>query len=186
MERMILADMPVVSSCAEDTLDFDALVYAHGRFVLNVAYSVLRNPEDAEDIAQETFYRAFRSGNLGRIANMRAWLGRIAWCLALNRSKVRSWDLHNIRCDDVLRTLPGRELNAEELLIGKERAVLLERVLLSLPRELRETFVLLTVEGMNSRDAAEILGIADSSVRDRISRARKAIKGRLIALMEKK
>jgi RNA polymerase sigma-70 factor, ECF subfamily len=143
MEKMILTDAPAASSCAPDTLDFDALVYAHGRFVLNIAYSVLRNSEDAEDIAQETFYRAFRSGNLDRIVHMRAWLGRIAWNLALNRSKIRSWDLHNIQPDDVLRTLPGRGSNAEELLIGKERTVLLERVLASLPRELRETFVLL-------------------------------------------
>ena len=181
-----MADMPVASSCSAVTLDFDALVCAHGRFVLNIAYSVLRNLEDAEDIAQETFYRTFRSGDLGRIDHMRAWLGRIAWNLALNRSKIRSWDLHNIRPDDELRTLPGRESNAEELLIGKERAVLLERVLSSLPRDLREVFVLLTVEGMTSGDAAEILGIADSSVRDRLSRARKAIKRKLIALMEKR
>ena len=64
MERMILADTPVASSCDADTLDFDALVFAHGRFVLNIAYSVLRNPQDAEDIAQETFFRAFRAGRL--------------------------------------------------------------------------------------------------------------------------
>jgi RNA polymerase sigma-70 factor, ECF subfamily len=184
MEKMILADTPAASSYVADTLDFDALVYAHGRFVQNVAYSVLRNLEDAEDIAQETFYRAFRAGNLGKIGHMRAWLGRIAWRLALNRSRSRSGDRRKIHSDDLLRTLPARETGAEEILIRKERAILLERVLSSIPRDLRETFILLTVEGMTSQNAAEILGIADASVRDRLSRARKVIKEKLMALAE--
>lgn len=180
----MLAEMPVASSCDADILDFDVIVNAHGRFVFNIAYSVLRNMEDAEDIAQETFFRAFRSGNTAKVEHMRPWLGRIAWNLTLNRSRNRSRDLRNIRTEDVLRTLPGPESNAEELLIRKERAILLERILSSLPRELRETFALLTVEGMTSKSAAQILGIAESSVRDRHSRARKVIKEKLAALTE--
>jgi DNA-directed RNA polymerase specialized sigma24 family protein len=81
MEKMILAEMPLASSCDTETLDFDTLVYTHGRFVLNIAYSVLRNSEDAEDLVQETFFRAFRSGDLGKVTHIRAWLGRIAWKL---------------------------------------------------------------------------------------------------------
>ena len=179
-----MADTPVASSCDADTLDFDALVFTHGRFVLNIAYSVLRNPQDAEDIAQETFFRAFRAGNLGKIEHMRAWLGRIAWRLALNHARNRSGDRRNILSEDLLRTLPAAETAAEEMLIRKERALLLERALRSLPRNLRETFVLLTVEGMTSQSAAEILGIPDSSVRDRLSRARKVLKAKLAALAE--
>jgi len=184
MEKMILADTPIASSCDEETLDFDALVYAHGRFVLNIAYSVLRNPEDAEDIAQETFFGAFRVGDLRNIKHMRAWLGRIAWRLALNRARNRSGDQRTIRSVDLIRTLAAREKGAEELLIRKERAVLLERVLMSLPRDLRETFVLLTVEEMTSQSAAEILGIPESSVRNRLFRARKVMKEKLAALVE--
>jgi RNA polymerase sigma-70 factor (ECF subfamily) len=60
----------------------------------------------------------------------------------------------------------------------------LERVLLSIPRDLRETFVLLTVEEMTSRSAAEILGIPESTVRNRLLRARALIKEKLAALME--
>jgi RNA polymerase sigma-70 factor (ECF subfamily) len=184
MGTIILANMPVASSCDDHTLDFDALVFAHGRFVLNIAYSVLRNPQDAEDIAQETFFRAFRAGDLGKIEHMRGWLGRIAWRLALNHSRNRSEDRRKIRSEDLLRTLPAAETAVDEMLVRKERAILLERVLLSLPRDLRETFVLLTVEGMTSQNAAEILGIADSSVRDRLSRARKIMKEKLTALAE--
>jgi RNA polymerase sigma-70 factor, ECF subfamily len=184
MEKMILAEMPVASSCDTETLDFDTLVYAHGRFVLNIAYSVLRNSEDAEDVVQETFFRAFRSGSLEKIEHMRAWLGRIAWRLALNRVRSRSGSQQRVQSDEWLRTLPSQETGAEELLIRKEREALLERVLLSLPRDLKETFVLLTVEEMTSRNAAEIMGIPESSVRNRLLRARKLVKEKLAALME--
>jgi RNA polymerase sigma-70 factor, ECF subfamily len=185
MEKMILAELPVASSRNAETLDFDALVHAHGRFILNIAYSVLRNSEDAEDVVQETYFKAFRSGNLDRIDHMRAWLGRIAWRLALNRiRRRRSGNHQDIQSDDLLRTMPSLETGAEELLIRKERESLLERVLLSLPRDLRETFVLLTAEEMTSRDAAIILEIPESSVRNRLFRARTLLKEKLQALME--
>jgi RNA polymerase sigma-70 factor (ECF subfamily) len=181
---MILAEMPVASLCDADTLDFDTLVYTYGHFVTSVAYAVVRNSEDAEDVAQETFFRAFRAGNLGKIEHMRAWLGRIAWRLALNRSRSRSRDQQKVQSDEWLRTFPARETGAEELLIRKERMALLDCILLSLPRDLRETFILLTVEEMTSRSAAEMLGIPESSVRNRLLRARGLIKEKLAALME--
>jgi len=185
MERMILAEMPIASSIDTDTLDFETLVYAHGRFVLNVAYAVLRNSEDAEDVAQETFFRAFCSGNLANVEHMRAWLGRIAWRLALNRRRRHSGSRQAIESDEVLRTMPSQAAGAEELLIRKERGVLLERLLSSLPSDLRETFVLLTVEEMTSHNAGEILGISESSVRNRLFRVRKLMKEKLAILMER-
>jgi len=182
MEKMILAETPIASS-HDTALDFETLVYAHGRFVLNIAYSVLQNLEDAEDVAQETFFRAFRFRDLNKIEHMRSWLGRIAWRLALNRGRSRSKEQQSVQSEDLLRTMPSREAGAEELLIKRERAVLLERILLSLPRDLRETFVLLAVEDMTSRSAAEILRIPESSVRNRLLRARTLIKEKLAILM---
>jgi RNA polymerase sigma-70 factor (ECF subfamily) len=184
MEKTILVEVPVGSSCDADTLDFDTLVYTYGHFVMSVAYVILRNSEDAEDVAQETFFKAFRAGNLGKIENMKAWLGRIAWRLALNRLRSRSRDQQKVQFDELLQTFPARETGPEELLIRKERTALLDRILLSLPRDLRETFTLLTVEGMTSRSAAEILGIPESSVRNRLFRGRGLIKEKLAALME--
>ena len=184
MEKMVLVEMPIKSSCDNDTLDFDALIYTYGHFVMNVAYAVVRNSEDAEDVAQETFFRAFRTGNLGNIENMKAWLGRVAWRLALNRYRNRSRDQQKIQSDELLRTFPARETGADELLVRKEMVTLLDRILLSLPRDLRETFVLLTVEEMTSRSAAHILDIPESSVRNRLFRARGLIKEKLAALME--
>ena len=179
-----MADIPVESSCGADTIDLDTLVNTYGKFVISVAYSVVRNSEDAEDVAQETFFRAFRVGNLDKIEHMKAWLGRIAWRLALNKSRRRSREQQKIQSDMFLQTLPARETGTEELLIRKERIALLDCILMSLPRDLRETFVLLTIEEMTSRNAAAILGIPESSVRNRLFRARGLIKEKIAALME--
>ncbi|MDR0843462.1 MAG: sigma-70 family RNA polymerase sigma factor, partial [Acidobacteriota bacterium] len=78
------------------------------------------------------------------------------------------------------------DVGAEELLMRRERASLLDGALQSLPRELRETFILLAAEEMTSRDAAEILGIPESSVRNRLFRARKQIKEKLAVLLGKR
>jgi RNA polymerase sigma-70 factor (ECF subfamily) len=180
---MILAET-LASSRETDSVDFNTLVYAHARFLVNVAYAVLRNSEDAEDVAQEVFLNAFRAGGLEKVENMRAWLGRIAWRLSLNRLRQRSGIGKKISAEDLLRTLPSREKGAEEVLIRKEREILFEKLLQSLPQDLRDASVLLAVEGITSGCAAGILGISESSVRDRFSRARKMMKEKLAAFME--
>lgn len=182
MERVILVETPIPCS---DAVDFDAIVTGHGRLLFGIAYAVLRNPEDAEDVVQETFIRAFRSGDIGKVERMQPWLGRIAWRLALNRRKRRAKNEQDLEREALARTLPIQEAGAEALLLKKEREAMLERLLRSLPDELRETVVLLAVDGISSPVAAEILGIAESSVRDRLLRARKLMKQKLSAVMER-
>jgi RNA polymerase sigma-70 factor (ECF subfamily) len=181
MERVTLVETPIHFS---DAVDFDAIVTGHGRLLFGIAYAVLRNSEDAEDVVQETFIKAFRSHDIGKVERMQAWLGHIAWRLAVNRRKKRSRNEQELALEELVRTLPIQEVGAEALLLKKEREVLLERLLQSLPYELRETFILLAVDEITSPIAAEILGIAESSVRDRLSRARKLIKQKLSAVME--
>lgn len=187
MEKMGLAEMTAISAFESDDAEFEALVHRHGPLVMRIAFAVVRNWEDAEDIAQETFFRVFRTGNLKKVENMRAWLGRIAWRLALNRVRKRTKDRKRLQPepDDRLRTVTARDPGAEEQLLHKERTLLLESILLSLPQNLRVTFILLTVEGITSRCVADILGIPESSVRNRLLRARALIKEKLAARMEK-
>jgi RNA polymerase sigma-70 factor, ECF subfamily len=181
MERVILVETTIPCS---DTVDFDAIVRSHSRLLFRIAYAVLRNPEDAEDVVQETFIRAFRSHEIGKVERMQTWLGHIAWRLAVNRRKKRAKNEQSLQLEELIRTLPTQVAGAESLLLKKEREALLERLLQSLPDELRETFVLLAVDEVTSPVAAEILGIAESSVRDRLLRARKLIKQKLSAVME--
>src|SRR5262245_36373700 len=72
----------------EDQLE--GLVREHAGFVFRVAYSVLRNHHDAEDVTQETFLRVLRRrSELAAIQEPRAWLARIVFRIALNRYRSR-------------------------------------------------------------------------------------------------
>jgi RNA polymerase sigma-70 factor (ECF subfamily) len=181
MEKVILADSPLTRAGA---VDFEALVHLHARFVFIVAFAVLRNPEDAEDVVQDTFFRAYLSGQAGKVERIRSWLARIAWRLALNRKRQRSGRREDDDSADTLRTLPSIRPGAEESLLQGEKRVLLERLLQSLPGEFRELIGLTTIEGMTTTEAAEILDIPESSVRTRLSRARHLLKVKLAALTE--
>ncbi|MBZ5495271.1 MAG: sigma-70 family RNA polymerase sigma factor [Acidobacteriia bacterium] len=176
-----MAETPLTRAGA---VDFEALVHAHARFVFKVAYAVLRNAEDAEDVVQETFFRAYRSGEAGKVERMHPWLARIAWRLAVDRVRRKSGNRRKEQSTDLLQALPTRGPGAEERLLHGERLALLVRLLPALSRNLRETLQLSTVEGMTSAEVAEVLGIPESSVRNRLSRARKLLKEKLVALTE--
>src|SRR5271169_2381807 len=81
------AILPQETSVLDGTDEFagvEQMVRQHGRFVFKVAYGVLRNSHDAEDVVQEVFLRVHRSGTKD-VADMPAWLARIAYRLALDR-----------------------------------------------------------------------------------------------------
>jgi RNA polymerase sigma-70 factor (ECF subfamily) len=179
MEKVILADSPLTRAGA---VDFEALVHLHARFVFKVAFAVLRNAEDAEDVVQETFFRAFRSGKAGKVERIRSWLARIAWRLALNRKSQKAGRREDGDSGGTIQALPSIRPGAEESLLQGEKTLLLERLLQSLPSEIRELIGLTTVEGMTTTEVAEILDIPESSVRTRLSRARQLLKAKLAAL----
>jgi RNA polymerase sigma-70 factor (ECF subfamily) len=181
MEKVILAETPLTSAGA---VDFEALVHAHARFVFKVAYAVLRQAEDAEDVVQETFFRAYRSGEAEKVVRMRSWLARIAWRIAIDRVRRGRGNRGKVEGEDVLQSVPASSPGAEESLLHGEKLALLERLLPALSRNLRKTLQLSTVEGMTSAEVAEVLRIPESSVRNRLSRARKLLKAKLTALTE--
>lgn len=181
MEKVILAETTLMRAGA---VDFEVLVHAHSRFVFKVAFAILRNAEDAEDVVQETFFRAFRSGEADKVERMRAWLARIAWRVAVDRVRKKAGNRHAKESEALLKWLPTSGLGAEESLLQGEKLALLERLLNGLPRDFREPLQLYTVEGMTSAEIAEVLGILESSVRTRLSRARKLLKEKLAALTE--
>jgi RNA polymerase sigma-70 factor, ECF subfamily len=181
MEKVVLAETPLTYA---EAVDFEALVQEHARFVFKVAYAILRNTEDAEDVVQETFFRAYRSGEAGKVRCMRSWLARIAWRLAVDRVRRKSGNHRKTDCEHLLQLLPTNGPGALESLLQGERLALLDCLLSALSRNLRETLQLSTVEGMASAEVAEVLGIPESSVRNRLSRARKLLKQKLAALTE--
>ncbi len=178
-EQVILSRTIPAQSAAEQV---EAVVRQHARFVYQVAYAVLRHPQDAEDAAQETFIRVWKHAKeLSGVLNQRAWLARIAWRVAIDRRRKHPL----IGTDEDLPELPANGTGAEESVIRRQQVMLLERMIATLPRELQETLTLSTVEEMTSVEIGEVLDIPESTVRVRMLRARQMLREKLQAITER-
>ena len=160
--------------------DIESVVREHARFVFKLAYSMLRNVEDAEDAVQETFLRVHRSGDLPDVREIKAWLARIAWRVALDRIQWRPQAELEALTEAGFQAR-SEEASAEQLLARQEQATLLQRLIATLPEELRHPLVLSTVEEMSSVEIGKVLGIPEASVRTRLFRARQQLKEKLSA-----
>ena len=166
----------VLSGAPDDVAaEFEARLRDSGTLAFRVAYGVLRHREDAEDVAQEAFARAFRSfGQLRDRERFRAWLVRTAWRLALDR---RRGDRRRIAREAVVEPQP--ESSAEQVASTRERASHLWSAIDELPDKLRVVIVLSGIEGHDTRELAALLGIPEGTVRSRLFTARKALAERL-------
>lgn len=165
--------------------DVEQLVRRHARFVFGVAWSVLRNREDAEDAAQETFLRLSQQRNLAEIRDPRLWLARVAWRVAIDRTRKH----REQSADDpagILESVADPAPGGESVVLERQMKELLDRMIARLPRDLRDVVLLTTVEEMSSADVAEVLGIPEGSVRQRMFRARQVLRDKMLAAMEKK
>ncbi len=176
---------------AASTDEMESAVREHSRFVYAIAYSVLRNHHDAEDAAQETFVRYWRHRRRWRlIRNRRAWLARTAWRVALDsRRKRHMQDDSSVSINEsveAISQLRAAGTPADEIADRKEMAELLDRLIESLPEELRHPLALSLAEELTSPEIAAVLGIPEGTVRQRLWQARQILKEKLSVLLEGK
>ena len=160
-----------------DETEFTAFVQRHSRFVFRVAYAILRNAHDAEDIGQETFLKLYRKQTWRGIKDERAFLARVTWRMAIDRLPKR--DTSGNQESD----LPSLHHDPEQLAISSDLHSRIHRLVDALPEELRQPLALSTIEELTSREIAEALGIPEGTVRTRIMRARQLLREK-IAVME--
>jgi RNA polymerase sigma-70 factor (ECF subfamily) len=163
----------------DESATLESVVREHARFVFKVAYGVLRNCHDAEDVVQEVFLRVHRSGTK-EVCDIRGWLARIAFRLAIDRiRKPETLDLADM-------DVPARNPSAEQQAMHHQQVVQAQQLIVALPEELRYPLVLSAIEELSSRQIAEMLGIPESSVRGRIMRARQMLREKLAAITEQR
>jgi RNA polymerase sigma-70 factor (ECF subfamily) len=152
---------------------FTVLVERQSRFVYRVAYSVVRNAHDAEDVVQETFLKLYRLGAWEAMADERAFLARVAWRMAVDRRSRGP----NVALESPWGLNP--DLNPEEMAVASDRSAMVHRMMDALPEELRQPLALSSVDEMNSREIAEVMGIPEGTVRTRLVRARQVLREKL-------
>jgi RNA polymerase sigma-70 factor (ECF subfamily) len=175
-----------VSTAEAGNEEFEATVREQARLVYKVAYSVLRNHHDAEDVAQETFLRFLRQRKRwAEIRDRRAWLATVAWRVALDRKRMPA-EVTLEDAAEVVSRLRAAGAPVDEIASSREMMSLLERLVASLPRDLREAMILSTTEELSSAEISQVLGIPEGSVRSRLLRGRDILRQKLAALLEPK
>lgn len=155
--------------------EFTALVRRQSRFVFRVAYSILRNVQDSDDVVQETFLKLYRSRAWERMDDEKAFLARVAWRTALNQLRQAPGN----RPGDM--TASGSQ-DPEQAAIASDWSAAVCRLIDALPEELRQPLALSSLEELNSREIAKVMGIPEGTVRTRLMRARQILKQKLNAM----
>lgn len=172
---------PASTDFARSSEAIAALVEEYSAALYRVAYSVLRNSAEAEDAVQEAFLRVLKHRDkLHEIRDKRVWLVRIAWNVALDKTRRAKTRPENDDIADYARVLPSADRRADdEAISAQERARILALVD-RLPAKERQALILSAVEELSTAEIASVLGTTESSIRSRIFRARHE----LAALME--
>ncbi len=159
---------------------FEQIVSEHSSFVYNVAYRMMGNPDDAEEIVQDTFLSAYRARDRFRgDARVTTWLYRIATNAALmrlrknSRKKEISTDPLEVyqRIDQAdWADAPDRAALNNELLEEIQRGIA------QLPEDPKTAVILRDVQGLTNDEAAQVLEVSASALKARLHRGRKMLR----------
>ena len=148
---------------AGDRAAFDEIVERHRRPIYQVCFRFVNNHEDAADLAQEAFLRAWKGLDTFKgQAALSTWLYRIAVNVCLNRVSARHLKVEPLESDrfiDPSAELPGTDL------IRQERAEAVRRAITALPEKQRATLILRTYHEMSHQQIADVLGSSVGAVK---------------------
>jgi RNA polymerase sigma-70 factor, ECF subfamily len=171
------ADLLGRKAAGEQEAAFALLVERQSRFVFRVAYAVLRNVEDAEDVVQETFLKLFRTRAWTQMQDERRFLARMAWRIAVGRVQPKAF-IHETEPNDI----PSGESSPERAAILTERSRTIHRLIDSLPEKLRRPLALSSIQEMTALEIAVVMDLPEGTVRRLLMEARALVKDKLSRL----
>lgn len=161
---------------------YDELVSHHLRRVVSIAWGIVRNAHDAEDLAQEAFVKAYQ--NIGRFRAHEPfgpWIYRIVTNLALDVVKHRT----RFRHEEIGESEESARRDATELpAMSNEIGARIDRAIETLPAMQRIVARLHLVEEFDHQEIAAMTGLSDGTVRSHLSLARRKLKDQLADLYD--
>lgn len=174
------------SNFEEKKLNFEKIVLPHLNFLKNMSLKLTNNPNDAEDLLQETLLRAFRFfDRFEPDSHPKAWLYKIMKNTHINnyRKFLKSQENFGEDVEDlnIKRNINiVRNMDPQKAVLNKELFLKLKQIVKEMPSEFREVFILGIIEGYSYKEIAKIIGCPLGTVMSRIHRARKILKKELI------
>ena len=160
-----LDDAALVAKAAAGNRDaFDVIVERHRRAVYQVCYRFVNNHEDASDLAQDTFVRAWKGlRNFKGQSALSTWLYRIAVNVSLNRVSAKTPATEPIDSSDQFED--ARIEGAQQTMLRQERAAAVRQAIAGLPEKQRATLILRTYHDMSHQEIADVLGSSVGAVK---------------------
>ena len=164
---------------------FEILVHRHSQRLYRTARAILRDDDEAADVVQETYLRAYR--NLKQFAGrarFSTWLTRIAIYEArarIRKSRIRGDKRGAAAAAKAPGEEPATEADAEKQVLAREIRAMMEAAIDALPDLYRTVFVMRGVEEMSTADTAECLNLSEDAVKTRLHRARALLRRKLYA-----
>jgi RNA polymerase sigma-70 factor (ECF subfamily) len=170
----------VAKAQSGDECAFEQLVRAHQRYVFNLAYRVLGDRSEAEDVTQETFVRAWRGLPSFRAeCRFTTWLYRIARNVCLNRLPRLEAELR--QTEELGQPVACPDPGPDEVLDARERQALLHDALAKLPEKYRLVLTLRYLQGFSYAEIADVLNLPLGTVKTHLHRGREALAARVVA-----
>ncbi len=162
---------------AGSAIDLAALVETYSALLFRVAHSLLRNRAEAEDVVQDAFIRVLEHRrDLPAVREMRVWLVRIAWNLALDRRRrIRPGQMD----EQFAAGLISKSTPADQALAEARRVKAVMAEIERLPGKERHVLLLSAIEELDTAEMAAVLGRSESAVRALLFRARTRLRERL-------
>ncbi len=194
--RLVSADAVLVHRCqADDCTAFDEIVALYKDGIYNYVWRMISNREDAEDLTQEVFVRAFGAiKSFRRESNLRTWLYRIATNLCVDRYRRAGLEkqyfvsLDRKHQDEdgesAAFELPDVTYDPQRMYEQTELQAEIQKALMKLPDKLRSAVLLFDMEDMSYDEIAEAVGCPVGTVKSRIFNARVQLRQTLKQYME--
>lgn len=163
-----------------DRGEFARLVEQYSPMIYRLGSKMLENPQDVEDMLQETFIKAFRHlQDFDGRSSLSTWLYRIATneaLMALRKKRPETISFDEPQADETEPQEPLQIVDwccmPEQELMSAEARAYLDKAVEGLPASLRVVFLLRDIEGLSTRETAEVLNMSEMAVKTRLSRAR--------------
>ena len=169
-------DYYIQKTLAGDTKSFGILVEKYQTMVFSMAVKMLKHKEEAEEVAQDTFIKAYRSlATFSGTSKLSTWLYRIAYNTCLDRIKRNSKYNNNIEIDAISSDELSSATSIYEEIERKERSVIIKECMNQLSEEDRVILHLFYFDEQNLKEIKEVLSISESNIKVKLFRARKRL-----------
>jgi RNA polymerase sigma-70 factor, ECF subfamily len=171
---------------AGNTASFAALIDRHKDLVYTIAMNITRNREDAEEVAQDAFLKAFQKlAGFRKESSFQTWLYRIVYNEAISKirkNKVKLLDLE----EEITGNIPEEEIEEDIAgLDGQEQKLVIAKILDQLPEIDRVLVTLFYLDNQPVTEIAAVTGLGESNVKVRLHRVRKRIYADLQQILKK-